>query len=235
MRDADSSLHPQSTQRVEVPSGYAGPAVPQGADPALADDWSGRLKHPVILRVPRGYIIITAVAFIGLLILGYFVGYYQGYAQRDQTARAELDDLYGQLGAPSPINPLPSNEGPSTRRVNPDETSNGAQTNPSATQLIDRRQPGLNYLRLFYERADESRRLAQFLSERGVEISAKSMDNGFFVLYASDKGFAGGDRNSSQAQQYEQQLRRLGRAWKRHNQNRGNDLSDMIWELCPQP
>jgi len=257
MRGTVNAPREEALPPVEAPPGYDGPGAPQGAAPSAPEDWLGRLKHPVVLRLPRGYIAVAAAAFIGLIVLAYFVGHRQGERVGNERATARAEQKAKEALGLGRVEPIPAIVPPDppghyagrngAPGGNGGAAGNGGRTPPGpgnggngtitphppagAWPPDDIRVPGLNYMLLATWPKDEARRLTAFFAEHGVATTATPVGGtGLYAVYAVDNGFSKATIRSPEANGYEERLRLLGRAWKKQNNNRGDDLSDMYWD-----
>ncbi len=192
--------------------------------------WVGS-SAPIVLRVPRGLMVIICLALVGLIVLAYFVGYAKGNgdlaAKIDQAVADEL--VLAGRGLPPP-----------EARGGTDILGRATQAAPGppatgggASQSRDPRTAGHNYMVLATLRPDDALPLVRFLRENGVEtilVSVKVRDSEQVQVVAVNKGFAGPDLNRQARWDYEARLKALGRAWKRHNSNRGDALGSMYFD-----
>lgn len=201
--------------------------------------WWVSATAPLVIRLPKGIALLVVAGLILLLIAAYGIGYTQGKSagavgQPDGDRQIENLNMFSR-GVPSPLVPDQSGDG------RPDQIDQQRAQDTAEAMLAGRltshgrsdpRKVGLNYMRLALYPDDEALRLAKFLAEHGVETVFDKVDNGRFVVTAVNQGFVGGDGgnlSSEDRNAYESQLRSLGRAWKRHNNNRGDDLHTMLF------
>ncbi len=78
---------------------------------------------------------------------------------------------------------------------------------------------------------EHAQRLIEFLGEHGVEAAAVPGHNAGLAKVVAMRAFTAEQTRSPQREAYEQYLRRLGRAWKARNGNKGDDLRLMYLEL----
>lgn len=224
--------------RRSLPSGSR---VIQSEPVAESDDWLAALKHPVILRVPRGYAVLAVIGMIGLIVLAYIVGQKQGGAEAAERVKQEMSEMYGiQPGSPdlSRIRPTVGGGGSDIGKTGAGGVSGGLGTpsgGGSPRQIAfpgqDNRLTGYNYVLLARRKADEARRIMQFFATYGFATVAIPDDNGWFVVFSSDYGCKGNPSDDVTAIDHVRKLKEVGRAWKRSNNNSGPDLADMYWQL----
>lgn len=206
-------------------------------EPAAADDggsspwsvgWAQRwwtqsgAGVPLLMRVPRGIALLAAVGLVGLLVLAYWVGHTRGVTAGRQTA-GETVGIPAQRGAPAdPFN----TRVPAVNDRQP--VPSGASGKPA--KPADPRVAGHNYLILARYPLEDARRLAEFLREQGVASVLVPVDNGSsFHVIAADEGFTSDEFGSERKLAYERKMQAIGRAWKRHNNNRGDALETMYF------
>lgn len=190
--------------------------------------WQGA-SVPVILRVPRGFAVLGAFGVLGLIVLAYWVGYSRGSNAAaigpDGSQVVLRDDRVPRVGRV--IEMRSSAAGAGTHDAS-DVAGGGAVTDG------DPRRIGLNYLILArFPRIlhDEAVRLSRFLEEAGVETAVVSSDTGELFHVVGLRGFTTEEYRAGRHHGYMDQMRRLGRQWKSHNNGKGSDLSDMWWKL----
>ncbi|MCX5659789.1 MAG: hypothetical protein NTW19_08720 [Planctomycetota bacterium] len=98
---------------------------------------------------------------------------------------------------------------------------------PSGTAA---RQSGLNYMVLATLPEDEAGHLAQFLREHGVDAGAFARHNSRSFQVVALRGFTREQLASPVKQEFEKELRRLGRVWK-DQKNGATNLADMYMDL----
>ncbi len=189
--------------------------------PGKAPWWVGS-SAPLVLRVPRGLAVLAVAGVLLVIVVAYFVGTVRGAA----GARPEATD-----------------EGMG-ERAGPDgyylaEEAQYAREEvevPEVPLTAERREPGLNYMRLIQSTPEDCKALAEFFGSRGVAIQLVMVNNGrSCIAYAVKRGYRGDELSSESCKRYEQQLRTLGRQWKAHNKGRGTDLATMYFERYDGP
>ncbi|MEX2544002.1 MAG: hypothetical protein WD316_02625 [Phycisphaeraceae bacterium] len=223
-------------------------------------NWAG-VGEPVVLRVPRGVAVAALVAVIGVAGLGYWVGHTRGYGAAEAAMVAEQGhvprEAPAEVGSAS-AGLRPAGGGPGQPVARPENAGQSAGAGASgagaeasgggggggasggggggrvwlAHRDGDPRQAGLNYMVLAYREPEQGERLATFLAGHGLDVLLELRDNQRFVdVVAVGRGYARGQRTSDEWQDYEQHLRTLGRAWRQHNDGRGEALEDMYPRL----
>jgi hypothetical protein len=198
---------------------------PSGTSPmnTVGQWWAATgVGEPWILRLPRGVAVLVGLAILVLIVLGYWVGYSRGLAARP------VDEL--NMVGPDRSHRIPQIT-TSTGGISAGQTSPPAPATPDLPAVrSDPRVAGLNYLILARYPETDAQKLAEFLATLGVETVLDPVDNGRSVhVVAVDRGFTSLEvrSNSDTLQSYERQMRAHGRAWKRHNNNRGDALETM--------
>ncbi|HEX7010776.1 MAG TPA: hypothetical protein VF184_12405, partial [Phycisphaeraceae bacterium] len=193
-----------------TPSRSSGPAEPGDG---RWWSWSGA-GTPLVLRVPRGLAVVVLAAVVGLIVLGYWVGYARGRAAAE-TALAPADPDAQRYPAPT-LTPA-GLESPSEASAQQNPTRPGplpSARSDAARQAQagpDPRQPGLNYLILARYPPEAAQRLAEFLEANGIATVQVPVDNGRFVhVVAVDRGFSGDQLGGEAYRQYVGRLRDLG-------------------------
>jgi hypothetical protein len=172
-----------------------------------------------VLRVPRGLAAVIVLGLFLLIVLAYWVGSARGSA----ATRAELTERGAVAGAPGPREAPPIS-------VSQESPPSAAGTGEPVQRVEqERRRPGLNYLQLQTGGRDEGQRLAEFMADKGVQIQLVETAGGEWVVFAVDRGYRADELNSESCVAYKRKLMDLGRAWKRHNGNRGSDLNTMLF------
>ncbi|MCC7408682.1 MAG: hypothetical protein IT442_11470 [Phycisphaeraceae bacterium] len=173
-------------------------------------------RHPLILRVPKGYLVLLGLLLLGVLILAFWTGHSLGYRSGVKEGRASIEAQLPPLGAftSSMSSPQATN---STRR--PTAEGHPAAVDPQAlmridnpTQTQDPRQDGLNYLVLAHCSEDEARKLVSFLHEQALESAAFLSHNGSLFKVVVLRGFTA-EQLSTDANELRQKLLSLGRLW----------------------
>jgi len=202
-------------------SAWRSPRPAEDEPPADAfESWTDWLTggEPVVLRLPKGVALLIAAGVLLLILVAYWVGHARGGAAADARHRQQLDSQVGtRVTVPVPVI-VEQNTGP----------KNPPNDAAPAGSPRDPRVPGLNYLLLAWYPEEEARRLASFLSQRGVETFITTSNNARLFYVVGSQGFE--RTGSGPARTYEGELRRLGREWKAHNGGRGEDLSTMWWK-----
>ena len=235
-----------------TPPSQSAPSQPAQPEPdreptdAAWWSWSG-VGVPIILRVPRGVAVAIAGGLLALLVLSYWVGYSRGWSaaevQAQQQQAGNPDALRGRQ-APTP------RTGGSSDAGNRGAASNGAGrgsqaggTSASAGRIEldgpapgphragstgDPREAGFNYFVLATYTPEAARRLAEFITRRGVETVLEPVHNrGLVRVWAVNRGFPPDELGSAAYQAFEDRLQKIGRAWKDHNDDFGDALESM--------
>lgn len=196
--------------------------VPNASEPATttpgrAPWWVGS-SAPLVLRVPRGLALLAVVGVLGVIVLAYLVGSARG------AASAKPDPEDASLGERS---------GPDGYFVSSEDGYEGTEIDvPGDALTAERREPGLNYMRLIQSNEADCRKLAEFFGSRGVAIQLVLVNNArSCIAYAVKRGYRGDELDSESCKRYRQQLLSIGQQWKIQNGNRGTDLSTMYFEL----
>ena len=168
--------------------------------------WVGRARHPIMLRIPRGFAALAVVAFFGLVLLAYWAG-----AQRYRP------------GAQSPIEPAAEHWADVPGPLNQGLTVNLWYIELT-TFLKNPGQPE--------EHRQEAHRCVGFLKKHGVETTTDLADNGDLRLLV----LPGFEEDKIRQDAYDQNMRRLanlGRIWK--SQYRGlSDFSPRPVQYLPR-
>jgi hypothetical protein len=224
-------------RRVGAP--IAQPPSVEGDERVLLSNPLGWLSPGRTIRLPVGYVFIAAAVVIFIGVASYLFGYKIG-RERGQTEQAQLLARYGSPVAEDPLNlvngtdPNPQRSSvPVTREDGrtgtgqpageADGTAPDGDTPDEATSTSNntpRRERGLNYWIVASYPRDAAQRLADFLQSQGVASEVVPVDNATSQVWALP-GFSRELLRSSQARDFEQRLRRLGRVWM--NEHRGGD------------
>ncbi len=213
--------------------------------------WIGS-KRPVTLRMPRGGVVAAVAGVVGLVLLAYWLGLGQG--ARDTTGKlaqnapqngqpgwmaagSGLGDTTGADipgGAETTVVPLPRNKAATARPAEP-------------------RVPGHNYLVYTLTDFGEAQRLKAFLAERGVDTlivqtsrrvpkpagvasDTVSGQNAWLHLVVDvTRGFSREQCLRGEHRRFLTERIQLGRAWYRHNGNRGSALESMMFYKYTPP
>ncbi len=210
----------QATQRGKAPE----PAPAAAADqPAPADGesprgrwgWLTGPRQPLLLRVPKGYIVLAGAVLVGVIVLAHWSGRSVGHREGFRTAVEQFEATQpGGL-----LWDVEENTGSGTGQA---AARPGARVIEIPTAEQDPRQDGLNYWVLAHYRQAEAERFLAFLWSRQVEAAAFRRHNSGLFQVVALKGFAPGELRDA-AEKYRQQLLALGRVWR--DQHRGSDLS----------
>lgn len=183
------------------------------------------LATPMVLRLPRGVVMLAGVVLLGLIAASFMLGREvadpvgDGVASQGETEETLEDGMIG----PIVIDP---------QGLAPQEVPGGAIDLPTT----DPRAVGLNYAVMqTYQRADQdaARDAQDFFASRGVATFLDKPNNGRFIqLVDVSEGF---DRVDERAKSHLEALRRIGRAYKVHNNGLGSDMSGMYFDRYDGP
>lgn len=204
------------------------PAEPKPLDPVSAEDpaeavavstrrapwWVGS-SSPLVLRVPRGLAALSVAGLVLLIVIAYWVGAVRGAAAvKPGPDEANIGDR------PGPSGWFEAQQG----------GYDGPKVDvPDKPLTAERREPGLNYMRLIQSTKADCESLAAFFGAREVAIQLVPVHNSeLWTAYAVKRGYRKDELDSESRKLYEQQLRSLGRQWKQSGG--GTDLSTMYFE-----
>lgn len=183
------------------------------------------LATPMVFRLPRGVVVLGGVVLLGLIAGAFMIGRQaaspggQVVAQQGETETLEADSTIGPLV----IDP---------QSLAPQEVPGGAIDLPTT----DPRAVGLNYAVMqTYQRDDQdaARDAQAFFASRGVATFLDKPNNGRFIqLVDVSDGF---ERVDERAKAHLESLRRIGRAYKVHNNGLGSDMSGMYFDRYDGP
>lgn len=185
-----------------------------GGEPWISSWWP-QAGVPIVLRVPRGMAVVVMLAVLGVVILSYFVGYTQGNAGGGQQAEGQ---------------PWINNQGTMRRAPGGVGDAQGGEQAAAAGRIYgltepDPRQPGMNYLILARYPHDEAHRLATFVAEYGLDLAIIPSDNARLFFVVALRGFESGEIGAgTPGEAFREEVGNIGRAWRRHNNNRGDAL-----------
>lgn len=183
--------------------------------------WWVQANRPVMIRMPRGYLVLTAAAVLLLIGIAYWVGSVRGHLRAIREMESGSVPP-GMIRLPEEDQAAPTAPAGSVLR------DRSAPSQPASRD--DPRTPGLNYLILARYPLDEAQRLIAFLKEQGVDaVGIPAHTRGLYLVVAL-KGFDRTQYNAEPGIRFKEQMRRIGRAWKAHNNNRGDDLASMYFE-----
>ena len=207
----------RATRRVSPVDASEGGARPTG----VFGHWVAGARRPLVVRVPTGMAAVLGLAVILTIVLAYWAGQTRGR----RSAEISPQD---QIGAPYPAGTEAGYGGtvatgnhtagiPTLSRRLSADTLPGALAQAASTprhggQL---REKGLNYFVLAHYPVADADRLVVFLRERGVEAAAFKAHNKRLFQVIALRGFRRDNLYGPARQSLEQELRRLGRAWKK--------------------
>lgn len=199
------------------------------APPAAIDEGDGGyFGQSRAIRVPLGYVFIAGAVTVACMALVYSIGFQSGQKQRDR-----LDAQRLQASAPAeetaPIRDplLAQTTGGQPSRVESSPPPRERSRPTSAPSGGDPRIPDLNYFIVLYDSPEQSERAAAFLRRNGVDAAVVPANNGRFRYVVSLTGFAASEVGSASYQSHREELRRLGRIWKRDH-NGSQDFNE-VW------
>lgn len=209
-----------------------------------------KVSQPVQLRVSRW--VLGLMAVVGLALLGLMFQAGQHVAGRggpgDGAPMITQDDVTPSGQTTDGLALTPETEpGPvvamGSMPLEPREAPGGAVDvtveTPVAIPNYDPRAPGRAYLMLATVRPnqiDGIRKLQKFMAENRVATYLDTTNNGRFrVLVDVSRGFTAEEQRAGLAIDHKRKMMLLGQKWKQFNHNRGNDLSDMYWDLYHGP
>lgn len=192
------------------------------ATPTTKAPWWVGSSAPLVLRVPRGLAILIVAGVLVLIFVAYGVGSIRGAAgAKPQAIEPGIGDRPGPSGWFE--TEAAGYDGPEVEV-------------PEVAFDAERREPGLNYMRLIQSTPEDCRVLAAFFGARGVAIQLVTVNNGrSCIAYAVKRGYRADELGSESCDLYEKQLRTLGRQWKANNGGRGTDLATMYFERYDGP
>lgn len=220
-----------------------GPGLDDAVDASgVASPRGGR--HPLLLRVPKGYIAVAGAVLVAVIVLAYWSGRSIGYRAGFRAANEQFEALRpgvmwdgfatdgsgvgGSASGGAAGGARGAGEadgvaaGPVARVVRGPTSGARAEAGARTGGEADPRQVGLNYWVLAHYRQAEAQRLLKFLWSQGVDAAAFGRHNdGLFQVQAL-RGFAAGELDGP-AEAYRRQLLTLGRVWK--DKHRGSDLA----------
>lgn len=217
-----SSARPPSAPEAGTHPTEPDPPAASPATPTNKAPWWVGSSAPLVLRVPRGLAVLIVAGVLVLIILAYGVGSIRGAAGARPQA---LESGIGERPGPSGWFESDSAgyDGPVVEV-------------PEVAFDAERREPGLNYIRLIQSTPEDCQALAAFFGARGVAIQLVNVNNGrSSIAYAVKRGYRADELGSESCDLYEKQLRTLGRQWKAHNGGRGTDLATMYFERYDGP
>jgi hypothetical protein len=182
----------------------------------------------VVLRLPTGFVFVMGLAFVGVVVLSYWVGLSRGYhrAERDLTGAVQPSDLSSappSLAVMTPVEDPPQE----LRQANLPESS-AVQSQPVSGSIMQKgtgepRLEGINYFILAHYPEADAERLTRFLWEQGVEAAAIRGEGQKLFQVVALRGFIREELDSPSRQQFEQALKQLGHVWS--NQKLGPDFA----------
>lgn len=199
----------------------------------------GPLAQRRTVRVPIGWIWLSAVVALSLMALSYQFGRSNG--ERAGFARGQelmIDrDALARLTRETPDPARRADSEPAThdRASAPQhgrsQESGARPDDRNVSRVVDPRTRGRNYLVIARPSAEEAEKLVAFLRSHGLDAAAVPDDNPRFRKVVALPGFpAGTGRSSDQVRALENRVKALGQSWKAAA--RGNrDFNDAYLEL----
>jgi hypothetical protein len=183
-------------------------------------DWRDIGGRPWVLRVPRGYVVVAAVAVLSGLMIAYAVGHARGYRVAD-TAWQERVAKQPPLAAP--FNASAATEPTSVTQPPPASVSRVPGVPADPRFFVVARYP-----------RKEAERLTAFLIKHGVEAQVISTDNANLFLVADRLAFDVQDvrQRSPAYEERRSKLKQLGRLWKEKEKG-PTDLADLQSQALP--
>ncbi len=236
------------------------PPPTEQTEPSAPDRW-GKIgwrdwlrdvldRAPLVLRIPRGYVLIGVALLAGFIGFVYWIGHDRGTrtdppAAPAQPADANLAALSNVLpGRQNPTHPgAPvgdANQGNPTqngRASTVDTGSEPGQSGSAAAQprpkmvrgTADPREADKRYFVLAaysVNKEEYMTPLLEYLWSQGVEAGAFNSHNSGLYEVIALQGFAKADLDSKARRDYESLLRRIGKKWKQQATG-NNDLGGM--------
>lgn len=200
-------------------------ALVGGMSPQSLGQWWSQANGPVMVRIPRGYLVLLVASFLLLIVLAYWVGSARGYYRviRDleegtgPSGMARTSEL--QRGIDGSILGNPS------KGTSADPSEGGEHSGARG----DPREPGKNYLILARYPLEDAQRLIAFLGERGVEAKGIPAHTRGLWLVVATRGFDRTEVNAEAGTEFKNQMRRIGRAWQAQNGPQSDDLASMYF------
>lgn len=180
-------------------------------------DWRDIGGRPLVLRVPRGYVVVAVVALLSGLLISYAVGHARGY--RGGLAEGQATATK-QPPVAAPFNPT-ANTAPPAAPPAPVARASGIPADPRF--FVVARYP-----------RKEAQRLTEFLIRNGVEAQVVSTDNANLFLVADRMAFDKQDvlQRSPAFEERRSRLKQLGRLWKEKEKG-PTDLADLQPQALP--
>ena len=215
----EATEHPRPAE-----TGGDGPRTGAADRVADAKAW---LRRPLVVRLPRGTVIMLAAAAAVVVVIAYMVGYQVGdrralaYRENVREMGASVSDIReGPVTAPLPASVAGVGEG-----------AGGAAGGGASGADGDPREPGLNYFRLEYLPAsarEEAEQAVAFLERNGVDAALIPSNNGRSLKLIALPGFSR-PRSDPAAEELRDRLLSLGRKWK-SQQEGASDWNDLFAE-----
>ncbi|MEM1446449.1 MAG: hypothetical protein AAGF84_10360 [Planctomycetota bacterium] len=219
---------------------------------SAAGAWWIASGKPVVLRMTRGLVVLGIAGVVGLVLLAYWlgrgdarVGFADTWPETDHSAVAQIDGQTSDVSRQPPVIDVPGGSDPTAGVVVPTPRT----TPPPAA---DPRVPGRNYLVYTMTDLGTARELAKFLrgedarvlivpTEHRVSTAGRAAAAGVATGDESDdtavlhlvvdvtEGFTRAQYVRGEHHRFLSERLALGRAWKRHNGDRGSALESMTF------
>ncbi|MEM8783276.1 MAG: hypothetical protein AAGE65_10545 [Planctomycetota bacterium] len=223
-------------------------------DGSAAGAWWIASGKPVVLRTTRGLVVLAIAGVVGLVMLAYWLGRGDGTAANFAHTWPQNVEAASTQADPSAVTdrslPVVDVPGGSDARVGVVVPQPRTTPPPAA----DPRVPGRNYLVYTMTDLGTARELAAFLRERdarilivptehrvpGTPLSGETADGLADRAESSDtavlhlvvdvtEGFTRAEYTRGEHHRFLSERLALGRAWKRHNGDRGSALESMTF------
>ena len=206
----------------------------------------GRLRQPLVLRLPPGYAVLIGVGVVILLVVAFSAGYSQGQSKANQRWQAMSEAEQGVASKVAPRGGTAASGGASANgSPSPGASANqgmAAAPVPGAERVfddpaLDPRKPGYQYYIIAHCSREEAQRLVAFMQERGrVEAAAVLLHNRpqyvVFVLVP----FTREQTTSPEARDLKLKIFELGKVWASRTYRGPTNLSDTYMALYnPRP
>lgn len=205
--------------------------APVAAPAPLDEGEAGYFGRSRAIRVPLGYVFIAGAVAVACMALTYSIGFQAGQHRRDRLDAQRLQSATDPARIEPTRDPLLAQTTNRTNRAAEPDSSSTTRSEPPPRDRPatggDPRVPDLNYFIVLYDRPEEAERAAAFLRRSGVDAAVVPANNGQFRYVVSLKGFAASEVGSRAYEEHRNELRRLGRIWKREH-NGSRDFSE-VW------
>ena len=247
-------------ERATAPAPQAAPVEAKPAPapviqprPAEPERGGLMLKPGSAVRVPVGYLYVTAAIAVVLVFGSFMLGYQAAQNAAERERRLALTD--GSAGEAALLDPLAVGNGSGTTPVDPGLSSRpqgGGTVTPADTPDIistparprpggdtgsglpnayfvgdgvaDPRADGLNYWVVATQAEDEAKKIARFLAARNVAVVVARSGRDYEVTTL--QGFARNPANDPEGRSLQERIRDLGRLY-RSSEGGATDFADM--------